>query len=313
MTNSRERRMETLKANNINTAKFFNLNMNIPVGANLEIKIDGVPYVINSSEDAIVKDIMDKGYVFNSRTDGRFVTAQMFRLINGSAFNNKTKKYEDGFDACLRLNYGYMYQFSMMVDEVHRLARMEKDNDPEFDRLSRFFTKEVVYQTCKHYICQLKKYIKNQPTRKCKGVPYAKLNKYGNVFIKDLQPLLYDKLEFNLAAIGDSGNYAELEKSLKSFVKIQCKLPYDTPKCSTFKDAFKGKGSYMTLLNICKFHNCVVRNYETKEILDRDGSVAYIESLLDEYDRAYWKFHELLKATIELNNFDLKKSIETTK
>lgn len=313
MTNSREKRMETLKANGVDVNKFFNLNMNIPVGANVEIKIDGVPYVINSSEDVIVKHIMDKGYVFNSRIDGRFVTATTFKMLNTPSWNTKIRQYENGWDAYLRNNFSYMYQFSMMVDEVHRLARMERDNDPEFDRLSRFFTKEVIYQTCRHYIKQLKKFVKNQPVRKCKGVPYAKLNKYGNVFIKDLQPLLYDKLEFNLAAIGNSSNYAELEKSLKSFVKIQCKLPYDTPKCSTFKDAFKGKGSYMTLLNICKFHNCVVQNYETKEILDRDGSVAYIESLLDEYDGAYWKFHELLKATIELNNFDLKESIEASK
>ena len=91
------------------------------------------------------------------------------------------------------------------------------------------------------------------------------------------------------------------------------KLPADTPKCSDWKDAFKGNGAFKTLNNICKHHNCVVQNYETGEILDTYGSVAYIESLIDTYRGSYWKFHELLKATIELNNFDLSKSIESQK
>lgn len=309
----KEERLEVLRKANVNTNNFFNLSMNIPVGSNVQVLIDGVPYEFNSSNDAIVKQIMDEGYVYNHKTDGRFVAAQTFRMLNEKSYNWKTRQCETGWDAYLRNCYGYMYQFDMMVDELHRLCKMEKDNDPEFTRLSSFFTKEVVYQTCRHYLKQLKKFIKNQPTRKCKGVPYVKLNKYGNVFVKDLDTKVYKPLKEKIAFIQYSVNYTILEKNLREFVKVAPKLPYDTPKCSTWKDAFKGIGSYKTLNNIIKHHGVTVQNYETKEILDRDRSVAYVESLVDTYKNEYWKFHELLKATIELNNFDLQKSIDAQK
>ena len=87
------------------------------------------------------------------------------------------------------------------------------------------------------------------------------------------------------------------------------KLPYDTPKCSKWKDAFKGKGAYVTLLNIAKFHDVRIISYETGELLNRDDSVDYVESKLSAYRNQYWRFHELLKATIEANDFDLNRSI----
>ena len=312
MMNRKEQRLETMKNAGLDTTKFFNLQMDIPVGSKVEITIDGVPYTFNSSDDAIVKDIIDKGYVFNSRTDGRFVTAQTFKMLNEKSYNQKTKQWETGWDAYLRNYYPYMYQFSMMLDEAHRLARMERDNDPEFARLSKFFTKDVIYETCNQYIRQLKKYVNNQRNRTCKGKPYVRLNKYGDVFMTDLNIKVYNKLESWLNAIKYSNSYSALETSLKSFMNVMCKLPADTPKCPQWKTAFKGKGAYVTLLNLCKFHGVTVQNYETGERLDRDRSIAYVESLLNTYKaNEYWKFHELLKATIELNNFNLNKSIET--
>lgn len=349
---NKENRMEALKNAGVNVDNFFDLSMRIPFGAEVKIVVDGKEMVVGQnngfvpsvssdekceavssingipvntfgcsaigksvfvSEDSIVKGILDNGYVFNSRTDGRFVTAQTFKMLNERSWNWKLKKYEFGWDAYLRNCYGFMYQFDMMLDEVHKLEKMGRNYDPEFARLSSFFTKEVVYETCKHYLRQLKKYIKNQPTRKCKGVPYVKLNKYGNVFIKDLELRVYRRIELALFNVQNARNYTELEKELKAFMNLMVKLPYNTPKANAWKDAFKGKGAYVTLLNIIKFHGVVVQNYETKEILDTYGSVAYVESLLDTYKNQYWKFHELLKATIELNHFDLKKSIDAQK
>lgn len=309
--NNKEARMETLRKVNVNTDNFFNLNMNLPVGADVQVLINGVPYTITS--DMIANKIMEEGYVFNSKVDGRFIIAQTFRMLTEKSYNYKTRKYEEGWDAYLRNNYPFMYQFSMMADEVHKLAKMEKDNDPEFAAWKCFFTKDVVYATCKHYIYQLKKFVNKQPVRKCKGKPYVKLNKYGDVFNYDLYKKVYKPLEIALVAIKASQNYKMLEDALKEFVKLQCKLPADTPKCSEFKDAFKGKGAYVSLRNIVRFHNCYVINYETGELLDREGSLKYIDSLLEVNRGSYWKYHELLKATIDANDFDLRKSIESQK
>ena len=133
------------------------------------------------------------------------------------------------------------------------------------------------------------------------------------MFVSDLNNKVYSCLNLYLQAINNSNSYKELEKCLRGFMNLMCKLPYGTPKCSQWKDAFKGKGSYVTLLNIIKFHNVRVVSFETGELLDRDSSVAYVESKLTKYKGNYWKFHELLKATIKANNFDLKKSIESQK
>lgn len=311
MKKSKEKRMETLKANGLDTSKFFNVNLNIPIGSKIEIMIDGKPYTINTDDD-VVKQIKEKGYIFNPRTDGRWVCAQTFKMLNSSSYNPGINGYEYGWNAYLRNNYPYMYQFKMMKDELHKLAKMEQSNDPEFEKLSRFFTKEVVVETCKHYIRQLNKFIKNQKVRHCNGKPYVKLAwPYGDVFIDDLECRIFNVLNANLYVITISKNYIELEYNLIAFMKHMCKLPDYTPKCEQWKTAFKGKGAYLTLLNIVKFHGCKVINYETAEVLNRDDSVAYIENLLDTYhSKEYWKFHELLKATIKFNKFDLVKSIQ---
>lgn len=310
MKNKKTKRMETLKANGLDTSKYVNLSLNIPSGSKVEIMINGKPY--NISNDEIVKQIKEKGYVFNSRTDGRWVCAQTFRMFNSSSYNPGTNGYEYGWDAYLRNNYPYMYQFKMMKDELHKLAKMEQSNDPEFEKLSRFFTKDVVVETCKHYIKQLNKFIKTQKIRHCKGKPYVKLAwPYGDVFIDDLKYRIFNVLNADLYVITISKNYIDLKYNLTAFMKHMCKLPDYTPKCEQWKTAFKGKGAYLTLLNIVKFHGCEVINYETAEVLDRDDSVAYIENLLDTYHPyEYWKFHELLKATIKFNKFDLVKSIQ---
>lgn len=308
--NNKDKRMNTLKEASINTNKFFNINMNVPVGSDIKIMINGVPYDVSSS--MLTNKILADGFVFNSRVDGRFVTAETFRLLG------KVRKYGDiyrsDWDINFKDSYGFMYQFDMMKEEIHKLAKMEREDDKDFQKLSRFFTKEVVCDTCKHYIYQLKKYIRkidNEKPHKCKGVPYVCLNKYGNVFLKDLDKRVFNGLKNSLNDIYKSKNYTILETAYKNFYYKMCKLPFDTPKYQAWKTAFKGKGAYVTLLNIIKFHGCQVENYETGEILGIYDSVNYVESRLDKFNPSeYWKFHELLKATIVFNEFDLRESIK---
>ena len=311
--NNKETRMATMKNAGMDVTKFFNLSMNIPVGSNVEIKIDGIPYTFNSSEDEIVKDIMEHGYIHNTKLDGRFVCAQTFKMLNEKSYNIKTNQWETGFDAYLRNRYPYHYQFDFMVDELKRLSKMEQSKDSDFEKMSKFFTKQVVIDTCQHYMRQLKKYINNAPTKKCKGKPYVTLNRYYMVLLTDVSVTVFKPLEKALSELKYSRNYKQLRENLIAFMDVMVKLPYETPKCSAFKDAYKGRGGYMSLNNIIKFGGVKVQNYETGEILDREASLAYIDSLLEIYKNDYWKYHELLKAVIELNNFDLRKSIESQK
>ena len=85
MKNKKAKRMETLKANGLDTSKYVNLSLNIPSGSKVVIMVNGKPY--NISNDEIVKNIKEKGYVFNPRTDGRWVCAQTFKMLNSSSYN----------------------------------------------------------------------------------------------------------------------------------------------------------------------------------------------------------------------------------
>lgn len=325
---NKEIRMEILAANGVDTGKFFNLSLsNIPHGTPVQVNIGGIMYDLTPSVvedehfDEVAKNILDNGYVFNRRTDGRFIVAQTFRMLNEKSYNRKLNQWEYGWDAYLRNEYYYMYQFEMMKDELKRLVRMERDNDPEFARLSRFFTKDVVIKTCEHYMKQLKKYVAeltadDKKLKKHEGKPYIHFNgikgndRRGNVHVKDLDTVVYLPLEARLASLKHYCiTYFELYDVFCDFMKYMPELKFDTPKCGAWHDAFKAKGAYVTLLNLIKFHNVTINEMDVYNSIDLVES--YTESLKAKDE--LWRLHTMLKEVIEYNNFDLKESIESQK
>ena len=298
-------RMEKLNNANVDTSKFFNVNVNVPVGADLQILIDGVPYKVTS--DMIANGIMDAGYVFNRKTDGRYITAQTFHMLNDRSFNWDKKEYEKGWDAYLRNRFVYDYQFTMLADELHRLARMEKEKDPAFEVHKKFFTKDVVVALCDEHIFRAKKFINKIPVKHYQGKPYKRIPGYGDVLFADIQTKVYGKLLGVRSEVFFAKNYKELEKEFNNFRRYLVNLPYNTPKCKEWKDAFKGKGGYITLMNIIKWHGCRINLMDTREC------VAYVERCLEGYKGNLWRFHYLLKEVIAENNFDLATSIEKQK
>lgn len=277
-------------------------------------------------EDHMIQQIKDSGYIYNAKTDGRWVAAQTFRMLNA-----ETRRYDNrgncikeyGWNAALRNGYSHMYQFEMMIDEFHRLAKMEKERDKDFHVLSKFFTKGVAVETCEHYLYELKKWLKSQKTKKHNRRPYVtlidkKFGYNGMIHVDELEEVLYRNIEhaiYKLSKVNmydrKGGGYYGLEKAMREFVKVAPVLPYYTPKCSVWKDAFKANGAFKTLNNIIKHHGCVVECYETGEILDRDEALKYVYDLIHTYKAdEYWKYHELLKRTITINNFDLFDSIK---
>lgn len=326
MKTNKEMRMEKLQSAGVNTEKYFNLNLsNIPVGAPIQVIVNGVQYNLSVDEakqecrtefntptswepyDAMATQIIEDGYVRNTKLHRRWVMAQTFKMLNSESCNYKTGNIERGWDAYLRNRFPYEYQFKMMLEEIRVLSILEKRDRESFNERSNFFTKEVVIETCRQYIRQLKKYIKSQKIRKCKGVPYIKLNGYGDIFVDSLDRRIYIPSNVAIKNVESSRNYQDLYINLNSFIALMVKLPYTTPKCSQWKDAFKGSGAYYTLKNMIMFHNI------TFERETRDESIVSLNNLLEVYRGEYWRFHELLKKVIKDNNFDLAQSIEAHK
>ena len=69
-------RMETLKNNGINTGRFFTLVVNETISAGTRINIS-----IEENE-VIAKQIIEDGYVRNTKLHRRFVAAQYMRMLN---------------------------------------------------------------------------------------------------------------------------------------------------------------------------------------------------------------------------------------
>lgn len=315
--NNKENRVAALKAAGMNTGKYFSISLpeGLQPGAKINITIDenGVPVfdgdgnniktnsVLTSDEEALYDQVCTDGYVRNSKLHRRWVMAQMFRMLNYESYDGK----KFGYDAYLNDNYGYMYQFDMILEEIRVLGKLQERDTGEFNKRKRFFNDQVVADLIRDYKNKLYKYIEKLPIKKCKGAPYKRICG-KNIFIDDIVRKIY--IPFNnvsydvISIITHDTNYTKLYLVLKIFVKLakQYKLPFETPKHKEWKNAYKGAGSYYTLMNMVKFHNCKANGMYGLD------AVNFIEMLTDQYGEAgeYYKLFAFLKKTIEDNHFD---------
>lgn len=315
--NKKENRVAALKAGGMDTGKYFSISLpeGLQPGAKINITIDenGISVfdgdenniktnsTLTPDEKALLNQVCVDGYVKNSKLHRRWVMAQMFRMLNYESYDGK----RFGYDAYLNDNYGYMYQFDMILEEIRVLGKLQERDVKEFNKRKRFFNDQVVADLIRDYKNKLCKYIEKLPIKKCKGVPYKKICG-KNIFIDDIIQKIYtpfNNASYNvISIITHDTDYTKLYLVLKRFVKLakQYKLPFETPKCKKWKNAYKGAGSYYTLMNMVKFHNC-----RANGMYGLDG-VYFIEMLTDQYGEAeeYYKLFAFLKKTIEDNNFD---------
>lgn len=328
MRKSRENRMEALKAANIETGKYFSVTLpeGLKPGSTINVIIseDGSPVVLNPSEkkteltpeeQAFVNQVYNDGYVRNTRLHRRWIMAQMFRMLNyKSPVTDKS-----GYDAYLNERYGYQYQFDIMLQEVKVLTRLKTRDREAFEERNIFFTPDVVISTCEDYIKKLHKHVEGLPVHKCKGIPYKKV--FGeNIFITDLQKKVFwpqERMLRDLKDIVDDMNKhpacyvnGSFYWGLRGFCSHMYKLPDKTPKCTEWKDAFKGEGSYYTLMNLIKFHGCRVVNRKTMEKMNMMKSINTVNILAVSYKGEYYRLFAFMKQVIEDNNFNFNKRMQ---
>lgn len=332
MTKTRENRMETLKAANIGTGKYFSVALpeGLKPGSTINITIseDGTPIVVDPVEQKtkeltpdeadFVNEIFNDGYVRNTRLHRRWVMAQMFRMLNyRSSITGKS-----GYDAYLNERYDYMYQFEMMLEEIRVLGKLYHRDTEAFYERSLFFTPEVIVYTCEDYMQKLRKYVDRLKIRKCKGIPYKRI--FGqNIFLDDINRKIFEPQMRNLLRVKDAAEstahrYNNLYWSLRHFCNQMYKLPYDTPKCKEWKDAFKGEGSYYTLMNLIKFHKCNICIDENDSVkwLSLRNSIEYVIDAAKQYKGEYYRLFAILKKVIKDNEFDFEarmNKVYTTK
>lgn len=282
------KRIAMLEEMGVDTTKF-----------NLEMTNKGIE--ICSDADKVVEDKQ----IQNGEAFRRWVMAQTFKMLYEPSYRKDYFGYHEeyGWDAYLRNNYDYGYQFKMMNDEVKVLAKLEIVDKRAFAERSMFFNGHVVIETCEDYIRKFNKYVKTH-TRRTKKGEYVKLEKYGTVDL-DMVDSIVISLECIIDDMKEAENYAELGALLRKFIKKMNRLPKNTSKSYMWKDAFKGNGAYYTLRNMILFHGCVLRDCN-----DKYSSLDALESYASSLENGnMWRLHMLLKDTIEYNDFDFRKSI----
>ena len=309
-----ENRKGTLKSANIDMNQFFSITFNegLKPGTKLTISLTDpdsgkvtehdFSSDLNKFYNEVSDEITNNGYVNNSKLFRRWVMAQMFRMME--YHNYRTGK--SGFTACLNEQFPYDYQFTMMYDELKVLDKLYRTDKEEFEKRSVFFNKYVVIDTCNDYIDKLQKYIDNTEVRYCQRKPYKRLF-CQNIYIEDIKK----KLVSPVISFVERLKYGDYKKSFpvffndyKCFMQYHKKLPKDTPKCAAWKDAYKGAGSYYTLLNLVRFHECGIYHDEYKFTLRGESACKYIEEKRMEYQDEYWRLFALLKKVINDNEFN---------
>lgn len=295
MLNKNER-MNKLDEMGVNTGKYFTVNLDNGTKITLIIDEHGNPVKV---DDTIANQIIEDGYVRNTKLHRRFVMAQMFQGLNYKSYDGKKTGYNEWVK-----RHDLKYAFNMMLEEIRVLGKLETRDRETFVERSHFFTKEVIAKTMGDYVEELMKYIDTLPSKNCKGVPYKRI-KGNNIFVVDINKKVYTPLRTDIYRIKYASNYNELYKIVKTFMNKMIALPYNASKSKAWIDAYKGEGAFYTLKNLVMFHSCGI---------DVDGHMVYgaaavsvLNKRLNEYKGEGWRMFALMKKVISDNGFDFKK------
>ena len=298
MMNKNER-MNALNNAGIDTKKYFTVDLDN--GTKIQLIIDENGNVTKAN-DPIAAQIIEDGYVRNSKLHRRFVMAQMFHMLNYVSYDGQYSGYND----CLKTMYGYDYTLKMMLEEVRVLSKLEIRDKETFDERAHFFTKAVIAAVMEDYLEKLKKHIDGLAIHKCKGIPYKKI-KGVNIFVDDLEKKVYMPIKFKISDVKRARNYTEMYRILNGFMNKRTfiKLPYNTPKSKVWIDAYKGEGAYYTCKNLIMYHECCVHNGPM--VYSTTGSMRVLGEKLDEYKTEGWRMFAFMKKLIADNHFNFDK------
>ena len=174
---NKNERMNKLNAMGVNTSKYFAIPLENGGTVTIIIDENGNPVKV---EDTIANQIIEDGYVRNTKLHRRFVMAQMFQGINYVSWD----KQRTGYNEWLK-NFGIKYEFEMMLEETRVLGKLEERDRDTFVERAHFFTKDVIAKTMEDYVEELEKHINSLPSKNCKGVPYKRI-KGNNIFVVDI-------------------------------------------------------------------------------------------------------------------------------
>ena len=294
-------RIEALKKAGVDVSELFAMQS----ADGLEFiasKRDGVISILKE-DDPIFQAIIIQGTIPNRQLFRRWVMAQMFRIIYITTNTHGAYK-PIGVSEVIR-SMGYEYQWKMLNNELYAQHKMMQNADVDnFRDRNRWFNKRVVLDMAKDYIEKLKKRFEKLKLRKCKGLPYKRINGQ-NIFVDDFDRKIIKPLLFAVHKIQHAENTYELWHSVQEFNKRRIKMHWDIPQNAAWLDAYKGSGAFFTMQNMIRFHNCVIID-DNGKTLSKNASLAFLNKKAKLYEnREGWRLIGMLKKMLDDNNIDV--------
>jgi hypothetical protein len=245
------------------------------------------------------------GYAYNPYMIRRFLPAQ---------FNQLIEKYDGNVHRGITKEYAYMYSITYTLEEVRKLAMLQKRDKIAFDERKYVFTINQCKRIFEEYIDNAITHLNNEANK------FARYNKVGKEYycgikgfgwmktgvvaerIENHRVVKYLEMTDNFKRVfdylidlkekvGRCWKYKDLYRIMSA--KDLIKVPAETKKSSDFMDCFIKAGSYYTLKQQLMFDNTVY-------FKGNFGRVAVIE-LRKYLERGYegYKIYAMLK---EVNN-----------
>ena len=295
-------RIEALRAAGVDVSHLFAMQ-----GANggecIASNKDGLLTMLDD-DDPIFRQIIDQGDVPNRRLFRRWVMAQMFHMMTCTDY--RSGKPVGVTEMIHRL--GYEYQWKMVLGELHAQMRMEGYDPENFADRNRWFNAGVIAAMAENYVKCLKERIASQKVKKCKGIPYKRVGN-RDIFVEDLETKVYHPLQTAVYGIRNAKDTARLYAATRKFNNLRVRMPYDTPQCKEWVNAYKGAGAFFTMQNLIRFHGCTAVNDRGRR-LDKYQSLAFLSAKAEEYkDGEGWRLLAVLKKMLADNDIDIRKKM----
>lgn len=259
------------------------------------------------STDPVVQEMYENGYVKNEKLHRRWITAQTMRLLGWySGVQNLTNfwgtvYHQDSWAKNVNNKYNWHYIFRQLLNEINAIQHLPKDSPRRV-----FFSEKNIRYIFDEYVERVEKYVETLKRKNCKGIPYVTL--VGkNIFVDDIQSKIIKPLRLHFALI--NCDYRSLQNGIKALLKspYYVKLPKTTPLSRTWIECFKASGAYYTMENLVKYSGLKLVNYETKEMLNRESSLEYLQSCKNNEG---YQLLALLKESLAKNDFKFSEVIK---
>lgn len=223
----------------------------------------------DSLMDDIEQIIIAGGYIRNDQIWRKWTVSQMLR--HGRTIADYTKYFITGKP--------YVYEWTTARDEINTLSKLSSAE--ERSRRSKFFNASVIIDMANHYKININTKNKEVSLYLCDEVIVAAktVQKHANKY-----------------------KMAKLVKTMSKFIST-ASFPFDMPKSDAWKNAFIGAGSYYTIDNLIKFHNC--RITDNGIALDIDSSLSKLNEFADKNQNHYDELYAVMNDFIAYNHFEL--------